>query len=117
MKNKENEKMQERHYMHYFKEQTEQNITFTALQFHILCLLVLQVETGRKQTKNLTYIDSPNHTLHSDLHVPYVRTVFQERTTNHRTALDSHPNPLIEPLVHPPDKRRLKRRWTFDEIH
>jgi hypothetical protein len=58
-----------------------------------------------------------NHTLHSDLHVPHVRTVFQERTANHRTALDSHPNPLIELLVHPPDKRRLKRRWTFDEIH
>jgi hypothetical protein len=23
---------------------------------------------------------------------------------------------LIEPLVHPPNNRRLKRRWTFDEI-
>jgi len=32
-------------------------------------------------------------------------------------SLDSHPNPLIEPLVHPPNNRRLKRRGTFDEIH
>jgi len=58
-----------------------------------------------------------NQTLHSDLHIPHVHTVFRERTSTHRTALDSHPNPLIEPLVHPPNNRRLKRRWTFDEIH
>ena len=58
-----------------------------------------------------------NQTLHSDLRIPHVRTVFRKRTSTHRTALDSHPNPLIEPLVHPPNTRRLKRRWTFDEIH
>jgi hypothetical protein len=58
-----------------------------------------------------------NQTLHSHLHIPHVSTVFRERTATHRTALDSHPNPLIEPLVHPPNNRRLKRRWTFDEIH
>ena len=58
-----------------------------------------------------------NHTLHCDLHIPYVHTVFRERTATHRTALDSHPNPLMEPLVHPPNNRSLKRRWTFDEIH
>ena len=58
-----------------------------------------------------------NHTLHSDLHIPYVHTVFRERTATHRTALDSHPNPLLEPLVHPPNNTRLERRWTSDEIH
>jgi len=58
-----------------------------------------------------------NQTLHSDLHIPHVRTVFRERTATHYTTLDSHPNPLMEPLVHPPNNRRLKRRWTFDEIH
>jgi hypothetical protein len=58
-----------------------------------------------------------NHTLHFDLHILYVRTVFRERTATRRTALDSHPNPLMEPLVHPPNNRRLKRRWTFNEIH
>jgi hypothetical protein len=49
--------------------------------------------------------------------IPHVRTVFRERTATHHTTLDSHPNPLMEPLVHPPNNRRLKRRWTFDEIH
>jgi hypothetical protein len=58
-----------------------------------------------------------NHTLHSDLHTPHVHTVFRERTATHRMALDSHQNPLMEPLVHPPNNRRLKRRWTFDETH
>jgi hypothetical protein len=58
-----------------------------------------------------------NQTLHSDLHIPHVRTVFRERTATHHTTLDSHPNPLMEPLVRPPNNRRLKRRWTFDEIH
>jgi len=45
--------------------------------------------------------------LHSELHIPNVHTVFRERTATHRTALDSHPNPLIEPLVHPLNNRRL----------
>jgi hypothetical protein len=57
-----------------------------------------------------------NQTLHSDLHIPHVSTIFRERTATHHTTLDSHPKPLMEPLVHPPN-RRLKRRWTFDEIH
>ena len=57
-----------------------------------------------------------NHTLHFYLHIPYVHTVFWERTATHRTAPGSHPNPLMEPLVHPPNTRCLKRRWTFDEL-
>ena len=57
-----------------------------------------------------------NHTLHYDLRIPYVYMVFREWTATHRTTLDSHPNSLMEPLVHPPNNRRLKRRWTFDEI-
>jgi hypothetical protein len=56
-------------------------------------------------------------TLYFDLHIPHICTVFRERTATHHTTLDSHPNPLMEPLVHPPNNRRLKRRWTFDEIH
>jgi hypothetical protein len=42
--------------------------------------------------------------------------VFREWTANHRTTLDSYPNSLMEPLVHPLNNRRLKRRWAFDEI-
>jgi len=55
-----------------------------------------------------------NHTLHSELHIPYVREVFQERIANHRTTIASHPNPLMVPLLRSPTTRLLKRRWTFD---
>jgi len=58
-----------------------------------------------------------NHTLHSDLHIPHVREVFQERIAIHRTTIASHPNPLMAPLLHLPPIRRLKRRWTLDGTH
>jgi len=58
-----------------------------------------------------------NHTLNSNLRIAYVREVFQERIANHRTAIVSHPNPLMAPLQHLPTTRRLKRRWTLDGIH
>ena len=58
-----------------------------------------------------------NHTLHSDLHIPYVREVFLERIANHRTSIAKHPNPLMAPLLRSLTTRRLKRRWTFDELH
>jgi hypothetical protein len=67
----------------------------------------------RYQSKLLRTINNTpwyvfNQTLHSDLHIPHGRTVFRERTATHHTTLDSHPNPLMEPQVHPPNKRR----WT-----
>jgi hypothetical protein len=76
----------------------------------------------RYQSKLLRTINNApwyisNQTLHSDLHILHVSTVFRERTATHRTVLDSHLNPLMEPLVHPPNNRALKRRWIFDEIH
>jgi hypothetical protein len=58
-----------------------------------------------------------NRTLHTDLRIPYVRTVFQERIAKHRTTLISNPNPLLESLLRPVFNRRLKRRWTFDRLH
>jgi hypothetical protein len=58
-----------------------------------------------------------SQSLHSDLHIQHVRTVFRERTATHHTTLDSYPNPLMEPLVHPSNNMSLKRRWTFDAIH
>jgi hypothetical protein len=42
-----------------------------------------------------------NHTLHSDLRIPHVRTVFQDRIATHLLTLASHSNPFIEPLLHP----------------
>jgi len=56
-----------------------------------------------------------NHTLHTDLRIPYVRTVIHDRINKHRTSLPSHPNPLMEPLLQPAHNRRLKRRWSFDQ--
>jgi hypothetical protein len=52
----------------------------------------------RYQTKLLRIITNApryvtNHILHSDLHIPYVREVFQERIAIHPTAIASHPNP------------------------
>ena len=55
-----------------------------------------------------------NQNLHTDLQIPFVRTVTHDRINKHRIALASHPNPLVEPMLHPEHNRRLKRRWTFD---
>jgi len=73
----------------------------------------------RYQAKTLRQItDAPccvtNHTLHTDLRIPPIRTVFQELAETHRTALKSHPNPHIPPVLAPPNRRRLQRRWTLD---
>ena len=55
-----------------------------------------------------------NQTLHTDLQIPYVRTVIHDRINKHRTALASHPNFLVKPMLHPEHNRRLQQRWTFD---
>jgi hypothetical protein len=73
----------------------------------------------RYQAKTLRQItDAPwyvtNHTLHTDLRISPVRTVFQELTATHCTTLKSHPNPLMAPILAPPNRRRLQRRWTLD---
>jgi len=58
-----------------------------------------------------------NQTLHSDLRIPYVHSVLQDYIHKHRSALEVHSNPLVEPLLHTTHTRRLKRRWTFDVIN
>jgi hypothetical protein len=57
------------------------------------------------------------HTVHTDLRIPYVRTVFQERIAKHRTVLTTNPNPTMKPLLQQTYNRRLKRRWSFDGLH
>ena len=49
-------------------------------------------------------------TLHTDLQIPYLHTLNHDRINKHRIALASHPNPLVEPKLHPEHNRRLKRR-------
>jgi hypothetical protein len=85
-----------------------------ATKSNIAVIQRYQYKLLRTITNAAQYVSS--QTLHSDLHIPHVRTVFRERTATHHMTLDSQTNPLIEQLVHPPN-RRLKRRWTFDEIH
>ena len=55
-----------------------------------------------------------NQTLHTALQIPFIHTVFRDHIRKHRNTLESHPNPLVEPILHPEHNRRLKRRWTFD---
>ena len=55
-----------------------------------------------------------NQTLHTDLQIPFVHTVFQDHIRKYRNTLESHPNPRVEPILHSEHNRRLKRRWTFD---
>ena len=73
----------------------------------------------RAQSKILrTITNAPwyvtNHTLHTDLNIPYVSDVINERMNKHLSKLESHPNPLVETLKQPTRNRRLKRRWTSD---
>jgi hypothetical protein len=74
-----------------------------------------QSKTLKTLTNAPWYVTIP--TLHSVLRIPNVREVFQERNATHRTAIASHPNPLMVPLLHLPTTRRLKRRWTLDGTH
>jgi hypothetical protein len=61
-------------------------------------------------TKSPRYVT--HHTLHSELHNPFVHTVLQQHIHKHRSPLEAHPNPLVETLIHITHTRRLKRRWT-----
>jgi hypothetical protein len=72
-----------------------------------------QPKTLRQITNAPWYVT--NHTLHTDLRIAPVRTVFQKLTETHHTTLKSHPNPLIATILATPPRRRLRRRWTLDE--
>jgi len=71
-----------------------------------------QAKTLRQITNAPWYVT--NHTLHKDLSIPQVRTVLQQQIATHRTALKSHPNPLMAHVLNQLDSRRLQRRWTLD---
>jgi hypothetical protein len=87
----------------------------SAAKLNLAVIQCYQSKLLRNITSAPRYVS--NHTLHSDLRNPHVRTVFQDRIATHRLTLASHRNPLMEPLLHPPQNRRLRRRWPLDEIH
>jgi hypothetical protein len=55
-----------------------------------------------------------NHTLHIDFKAPYVVEVIKEYSTNYFHKLANHPNPLLRPLLHHHDYRRIRRNWPED---
>jgi hypothetical protein len=52
-----------------------------------------------------------NLTLHADLKIPYVREIITEKYIKHHQKLETHPNPLLHPLLDIGRPRRLKRTW------
>ena len=55
-----------------------------------------------------------NLTLHEDLKIPYVREVTFEKYAKHHRKLETHTNPLLHPLLHIGQPRRLKRTQPVD---
>ena len=55
-----------------------------------------------------------NDMLHKDLGIPTVQEVIHERSIKHCTDLESHSNPLLQPLPWDNVIRRLKRWWSAD---
>jgi hypothetical protein len=63
-------------------------------------------------------VDAPRYVIkdmiHKVLGIPSVQEVIHERSITHRTNLESHSNPLLQPLPRDDVIRRLKRRWPAD---
>jgi len=56
-----------------------------------------------------------NAMIHSDLGISAVQDVIHDRSNKHRAKLQSHPNPLLQPLSRVNNiPRRPKRRWPAD---
>jgi len=55
-----------------------------------------------------------NDMIHKDLGIPTVHEVIHDISIKHRTKLESHSNPLLQPLTRDNVIRRLKRRWPAD---
>ena len=67
----------------------------------------------RSQSKILRTIENTcwyvtNHNLHTDFNIPYVSDVIHERNNKYHNKLEAHPNPLLQPLLHPINTRRPK---------
>ena len=55
-----------------------------------------------------------NLTLHEDLKIPYVREVIFKKYAKHHRKLETHPKPLLHPLLDTGQPRRLKRTQPAD---
>jgi hypothetical protein len=78
------------------------------------------VRIQRFQSKVLrSILDAPwyvsNHTIHTDLNIPFISDLIKTRFQQFHSRLSIHPNPLAQALSsphHPP--RRLYRQWPRD---
>lgn len=73
----------------------------------------------RAQSKILrAMVDAPwyvsNHMIHLDLRIATIQETIQLRSQRHHQRLESHTNPLLQPLLLENDNRRLKRNWPID---
>jgi hypothetical protein len=55
-----------------------------------------------------------NDTLHNDLGIPIISDLIKECSNKHHNRLDTHTNPLMQPLLEEPNYRRLKIRRPID---
>ena len=55
-----------------------------------------------------------NLTLHEGLKIPYVREGIFEKYAKHYRKLETHPNPLLHPLLDIGQPKRLKRTHPVD---
>jgi hypothetical protein len=86
-----------------------------------LCLSANIEILQRYQSKMLRLITQApwyvtNQILHRDLGITTVREIFKDKAEAHSKTLSAHPNPLMEPLTIPSPTRRLRRKWTFDDL-
>jgi hypothetical protein len=68
----------------------------------------LQSKILRAMTNAPWYVS--NDTLHNDLGIPIITDVIKERSNKHHNRLETHTNPLMQPLLEEPNFRRLKMK-------
>jgi hypothetical protein len=82
------------------------------------CKSNIAVIQGCQSKTSRAIFDAPryvtNDMLHKDLDIPTVQEVIHGRNIKHRANLESHSNPLHQPLPRDNVVQRLKTRWPAD---
>jgi hypothetical protein len=74
-----------------------------------------QLSTETKNTVEIRYqATTGENRAHNDLGIPIISDVIKERSNKHHNRLETHTNPLMQPLLEEPNFRRLKRRLPID---
>jgi hypothetical protein len=84
----------------------------------LLIRLFNNKEEGKAFSLNIGIVNAPWYMniamINSELGIPTVQDVIHKRSNKHRVKLQSHPNPLLQPLSRDNIPWRLKRRWPTD---